>query len=294
MHQTFIDSRSGSFNFLLGSLLGDGDIEKYRARFRTRRLEYAKEFLRHCKIVNVKATCKTFKVRSKPYYTIHIYSKLFSFLAKRKIREGNFIDINFMNAFLDAEGTCVTQKIRNYKTKKRIYKIYNNHNISLYNTNTELMEKISDFLLKQKINHSFKIYKLKPYATFFGKRCKRKKRFLSVIRIKNKKGNILKFAETFRFSIKSKQENLLKIRNYYLNQPEKITSCKVCGKRINHYFNAGLCNKCYRTCYQIAKEINIKFHKKILKNTKIIIPRNIIYNLNIPYKNANIRYFRRF
>lgn len=202
MHRTMIDTKSEAFQFILGAVLGDGDILKRQIRFRTRDKEFAEKFSENCSSLSLKHSLIKYTVRNKPYYIIRISSVLASAEFKNEIIELKITPTLF-SSLMDADGTC----------------FYNSrwHGICLYNTNKKMLKKVSNFLTKNLINHNLHKIKQKKYAKFFGKKAKRKKAFFILSTNQNKK-NIVLLEKILKFTIKRKKANFKKIIKYYLKQ----------------------------------------------------------------------------
>jgi hypothetical protein len=100
MDRTHVDTKNPAFSFLLGAIIGGGDISRYRTRFWTSRNKTAETFLKKCRILRMPTKEQTRLMRKKRYRIICINSQLISKTLKDEIKKGDYINKHFMKGFL--------------------------------------------------------------------------------------------------------------------------------------------------------------------------------------------------
>ena len=100
MDRTHVDTKNPAFSFLLGAVMGGGDISRYRTRFWTSKNETAERFIKKCKTLKLTAKEQTRIMRKKKYRIICINSQLFSNTLKEEIKKKNYMNEQFMKGFL--------------------------------------------------------------------------------------------------------------------------------------------------------------------------------------------------
>lgn len=266
-HQRIIYSNKPEFSYILGALMGDGSIQRYESHLCCKDEDFADKFKKMGDAINLRALKRRrYEDGRFKYFTVALNSRwLYSIISDAVIGK-DFINIQFINGFFDAEGSAMFYRYKNKNMKRFVF----------YNTDLVLLKKIKDYLFRNGIESKFYrvVIPKKDFIKASRRFVNRNELFLYQLKICNEKSSMLKFCEMFSFSIKRKEEARKKIKKYYEEMKEPIRVCRSCGVFTYHYAH-DLCEKCYKKANR--KKMIAYLRKYYRLNKDVLLPKQKRY-----------------